>query len=728
MQNTIETLKNQMLQFKLMTITSNETKYELIKSKMYISHLEEENSELHEAIDEALNKIKENEMANSYKVGKSVKKGLGSEGEKTKNNIQHLKLLSGDHDDEFVSSEETIRHLSIKRLFKRLSMLIEHYFPFKNDIKRIHASFGATVSAYFLFNRWIIMQFFVVSCMVFVFTVYHVFFMISSGNISLIIGFSKGLLPNFMMYSSFKPDEKLNYSIMITLGMILILINVVRKYVKEDAVVKQVDLSEGESYTSSYAKDVLVAWDNNLSSQQEVVEFSGSLFQLFTSKLFETHLAGETKKLTDYQLFIIYLRRFIGFIFFIVYQILSYALIIYLTINTSDIQEMFSNLGALQKVMGSIPSLGVSIINSISPALILSLTKFEKWERSIELNILLSRLFLANILNVFILAFSYFLLSNPYLLSANGNDRFSIRSQVEIPFNSVYPCRMDQVQNGLFQLIITDWVSKNISVLIGGIVPVIKSRIFGNPVIKPEFDLAPSILSHIFSAGLFLITFPFSPLSMILSPILLSISIKWERYFYMNFYTKPKNPWKAQKAGIIFTRLYLLTVLSIGITSTIFFLNVQTFPKSCNIQDSAVGACSSSIVNDVCTLDVTSNYVNSNGTICSPYPACICAGSLACGPFINDLYALEPLKIIIVKIYPLAILWEIFLRTSYGPWFLIFFVFILVMLRKNTIKVSSKYFEDREKSQTILIKSLETDKKRLQKSVERYKLIQSEPS
>ena len=73
-------------------------------------------------------------------------------------------------------------------------------------------------------------------------------------------------------------------------------------------------------------------------------------------------------------------------------------------------------------------------------------------------------------------------------------------------------------------------------------------------------------------------------------------------------------------------------------------------------------------------------------------------------------------------------MWEIFLRTSYGPWFLIFFVFILVMLRKNTIKVSSKYFEDREKSQTILIKSLETDKKRLQKSVERYKLNQSEPS
>ena len=85
------------------------------------------------------------------------------------------------------------------------------------------------------------------------------------------------------------------------------------------------------------------------------------------------------------------------------------------------------------------------------------------------------------------------------------------------------------VQNGFFQLIVTDWVSKLISFYISGIIPYITSWVTGGELSKVEFDLPPMILTGIFSAGLALMAWPFSPLSMIITPFMIAATIKFER-------------------------------------------------------------------------------------------------------------------------------------------------------------------------------------------------------
>jgi hypothetical protein len=543
--------------------------------------------------------------------------------------------------------------------------------------------------------------------------------MVKTGQSAALMGFSSGLLPNFMLYSSYTPDERLNYSMMITLGMFVILLNVCRKYIAEDAITKQVTLTEGEHYSKSYGKDIFVAWDNHITSKHEIDDFSGSLMQLYKEKLLDSEHAGLLKKLTDYEVALLYLRRSVGFIVFLCLQLLSYSIVIYCTIYTKRIGALVSHMGFLRVISGSIPSIVVGIINGVTPPLWSAITTFENWGRSNWLNVLLTRMYFANILNVIILGFSFILLADPYLLADQSSAY--IRDQIEKPYLPTFHCRMDQVQNGLFQLIVTDWVTKSISVLVTGILPIAQAWLLKQEAKKPEFSLPPTMLSNIFSSALLLMSFPFSPLSLIISPILLSISIKWEKFVMLRFFSKPSDPIQAQKAGLIFTRLYLLTILIIGIPCTLFFLNTTTFPKNCEIQDSVSKICQTEIEDNICSVDPSSNYYFGNATICSPYPACICAGSLSCGPFINDLNALQPLKLIIIQFPPLKWIWISFLSTSYGSWSILFFLFLLSSIRKNTIKVSKAHFEDHGKLLDAQIRSLEIEKKKQAKKLARYK-------
>uniref|UniRef100_K3WCX7 Uncharacterized protein n=1 Tax=Globisporangium ultimum (strain ATCC 200006 / CBS 805.95 / DAOM BR144) TaxID=431595 RepID=K3WCX7_GLOUD len=61
----------------------------------------------------------------------------------------------------------------------------------------------------------------------------------------------------------------------------------------------------------------------------------------------------------------------------------------------------------------------VTVINSILPTVISLLTKLEKWDDvGFSIKAMVTRLYLAKILNVLIQLFSYALLLNPYLLTS----------------------------------------------------------------------------------------------------------------------------------------------------------------------------------------------------------------------------------------------------------------------------------------------------------------------
>ena len=172
----------------------------------------------------------------------------------------------------------------------------------------------------------------------------------------------------------------------------MMVFNSIVKYIHEDGVSKQIDISEGDEFTSSYSKDVFLSWDNNIcklavfpyistphltpscfslpASEQEASLYGQSLSQLLQEKLKDTEEAGAKKALTDLQVVVLWTRRFLGFVVFGLWQCSSYAVIIYLTVNTVEVQRIVSEVSFLRTLAGSIPSLAVTIINAMSPAII----------------------------------------------------------------------------------------------------------------------------------------------------------------------------------------------------------------------------------------------------------------------------------------------------------------------------------------------------------------------
>merc|ERR1711991_1016842 len=212
-------------------------------------------------------------------------------------------------------------------------------------------------------------------------------------------------------------------------------------------------------------------------------------------------------------------------------------------------------------------------------------------------------------------------------------------------------------------------------------------------------------------------SWPFSPFSLILTPFMTAIEIKFLRSTLLYLYQKPKQQWKSQKALVMFTMLYLFTVLIFGVGLTIVFLNTETFPKSCPYQDSSVGVCvgNVAITNNTytCTLDDSSLYFSDGAsTLCSPYPDCVCSGdsrTYACGPFKNDVSPLRPLRDVIFSVTGLKYIWDAMLGTSYGPWFLLIVSLLMMSLRKNSVKVNDAHYKENEKAQYLRLKVLEAE-------------------
>ena len=142
-----------------------------------------------------------------------------------------------------------------------------------------------------------------------------------------------------------------------------------------------------------------------------------------------------------------------------------------------------------------------------------------------------------------------------------------------------------------------------------------------------------------------MLAFPFVPMIVIFVPIVLFLSFKAEKHNTLKHRCKPHRPWKAQRAGSVFSLLYLISIVTIGLPMAIFFLATHTFPKNCDIQDNNIGLCSSSLnAQNVCLTDSTSPYYylyggeGLRGTF-SKYPALIC--NHACGTFIPSTHSLN---------------------------------------------------------------------------------------
>ena len=114
-----------------------------------------------------------------------------------------------------------------------------------------------------------------------------------------------------MTFSSYTPEEALQYSLLVVIQLVLLTVSVVDKIVREDRIAKELDAMEKEN-ESPYAKEVFCSWDFAMTSKQESETYSGSLVQTFMLLLDETRMKGIKKARTNLALGLLYIRRIIA--------------------------------------------------------------------------------------------------------------------------------------------------------------------------------------------------------------------------------------------------------------------------------------------------------------------------------------------------------------------------------------------------------------------------------
>jgi hypothetical protein len=649
----------------------------------------------------------------------------GGGGGGASNDIRRVLL---DQDDTQVLEEAAGGVENVFILRHKFARWVVRHTPFEQENRRLHAMFGGAVAAYFLFLRWLFMNFLFIGAIAAAISVIHITNMLWDNRGAHVLT-GGNVLPGFMLISTFAPYERVLYATTVIVMIIVLCFIGLMKLISEDVNKKRYEIKESGK-EAVYSKLLLVGWDNALVTATEAAHHTGSLAGMARELLAATRCKGEQQSRTRLATAILVLRRLLGFTLYGAMQFGCYVLIAYLTVESSNIQDKANSVGFLKFFAPSIVPAVVTGINSATPAVITVITLFERWDSGqTEVNLRILRMFISRILNILVLAMAYGFLANPFLFA--DTDSESIRRKVEIGFSDGFTCRLNQTGDGMTSLVFTDLVISMLVLLGIGVGSKLLARVTGDPWVKLEFDTASTMVSVLYFAGLVVLTMPYSPLSLIFAPLMLALRFKWEAWVSATYSSKPQKPWQAHAAGRTFTIFYLITLVFIGLSSAFFFLGVDTFAKSCDIQDANVKLCLGAVDpdTDLCTLDESNKYyaLYSDTSYCvGGYPYCVCHGDLACGPFIDDEIALNPFAKRINEIYVVGFIWQNFIENSYGTWLLVGILVLMVNFRYNSFRVTKTAKKEKEAQYLAHIGSLQAEQKRQYKIINRLRILEGQ--
>lgn len=707
------------------TESSNKQLKEALKA------LESENIELQETMKEKVVATRRATLAPMMAASAATKvKRRQTELPDHKSKEIDFKLVLADDEDHLDNDEyanmHEMHHHDLKHAFSTFMRFVFDLVPFKDDIREIRATFGMAVASYFNFMRWMMLNFSVLGVVAGVFLLIHLINLILRNDWSHGV-FSSGILPDFMIYSSYSIHEKYRYILNVILGIIVLIALCMHKIVVEDRSMKTTEITELEN-VNTFAKEVLCSWDNSYSTEKEVNDLRGLLTETYREKLAEARAAGIQKKRTYKQFLIILGKRILGLLLYCAVQFVSYTCIALLTIRSNSIQNSLQSVQFLKGLAGFLAPAAVTAINSMTPTIYLMITNFEMWDSGqTQLNILLFRMYLSNLMNLVILAMSYAFLADPMLFAAT--DYSFLRRHVEKEFlSNEYLCRLDQAASGVFSLVVSEFVLNGVIYFLTGF----PAKRLDNPKIypKPIFNIAQRMVALLYFSSLMLFCFPFAPLAVVFMPFMLAARFKLEKNVTIEYYIKPRTAWAAHKTGFAFVMFYAGTLIMIAIPAAVYFLSRKTFSKDCSIQDDFIHLCSQNVdaSTDVCPFDTSSPFYElySSSKYCpEQYPACICQD--ACGPFIYEANAFAPFRRSLQLNTIVDFLWQYFFKMSYGAWLFSAYFFLSMKMKRNTIKVNEVASKEKERGLGDIISSLENEKKKHEKMIQRIKLIE-EPS
>jgi hypothetical protein len=268
-------------------------------------------------------------------------------------------------------------------------------------------------------------------------------------------------LPTFMLYSSFRSGENVLYASMVLLSLLITLIFLCNQLAVEDKEMKTLEAFEAISDTP-FSKNILCVWDCSLTTKLEIDDVKSDLTNRLTQQLEEKKSLGKVKLRSNYEAVTILLRRICGCFLHICVSLVAFSLIIYFTINSKSIANSIPSIPGIGPIGSLISPFVLQAINTAMPIVLNLITRIEMWDSALTvMNVVLLRIYISSTLNSLILAFTYLLLVDPYLLASNP----TLRSQLELPLNINYNCRIDQVADALFSLMILTWIFRIVFVV-----------------------------------------------------------------------------------------------------------------------------------------------------------------------------------------------------------------------------------------------------------------------
>jgi hypothetical protein len=266
----------------------------------------------------------------------------------------------------------------------------------------------------------------------------------------------------------------MNEQVVLVCVQVFLLVLTVRKWVAEDKFSKTIEAVEGGKQPK-YCKALLNSWDFYIISKEQVSDLKKSIGEQIKLAIEEEKLQETLRKRTKKEKYILIGRRFVAFLLYCILQASSWYVIIVLTTQSSNMQRhLAEKIPFLSNYVASIVPAVVTVINSTLPTIISFLTKMEKWDDvGFGIKAMVTRLFLAKILNILIQLFSFALLLDPFLF-ASKFDFFgfemqfvSIRKNVMVEFkNFDFQCRAEQVASGLLTLVVTDFLVSKIMAIV----------------------------------------------------------------------------------------------------------------------------------------------------------------------------------------------------------------------------------------------------------------------
>lgn len=348
--------------------TLQEISLERKQMVLRIDTLEEENHDLANSLKEgAMNQNQQQKYVSKvHHRSRHVNRNNGAIGKGKSENLRKA-LTEDDDDDEALDLDDLFHSTS---WFARAVAYFLQLVPFKNDIRQIQAKHGASVASYFVFSRFMYLQFIVIAMVMAGLTALHIYNMKVAGeNLWKSETIYSSYLPKFLMYHSYSTGEGLLYTGMSYSAIIILGVSLIEKMLREDRLGKEISTIEAEDH-HPFATDVLGQWDLSLTSKNAVEELQGSIANTLLQKLHENRVKYISKSRTYVQLIKLYAVRFLGLILYLAWQSFAFAIIIVLTIYHEQLISQIPIINRLKKYSSIVVNLSLTAIGSVTPEIL----------------------------------------------------------------------------------------------------------------------------------------------------------------------------------------------------------------------------------------------------------------------------------------------------------------------------------------------------------------------